>query len=97
MKRLLLVLAAALVWAVLSPAPVSAGIWPFGHHSKSKSVSSESQPKPKEHKEKAHHSFFRHHEKAEKAHSDSTPLYTTGGPKSVGWWHKMPGPAGAGS
>ena len=24
-----------------------------------------------------------------------TPLYTT--PKSVGWWHKGPGPAGAGS
>jgi hypothetical protein len=95
MKRLLLVLAVALLWAVCSPAPVSAGIWPFGHHS-SKSKS-ESQPKPKEHKEKAHHSFFHRHENAQKAQrNDSAPLYTSG-PKSIGWWHKTPGPAGAGS
>ena len=97
MKRLLLVLAAALVWAILSPAPVSAGWWPFGHHSKAKSVSAEQPPAPKEHKEKAHHSFFRRHESA-KQHGDpaAAPLYTSG-PKSVGWWRKTPGPAGAGS
>jgi len=94
MKRLLLVLAAALVWAVCSPAPVSASWWPFGHHSKAKSASAESQPV---HKEKAHHSFFRRHERAQKEQrTDSNPLYTTG-PKSVGWWRKTPGPAGAGS
>jgi len=49
------------------------------------------------HKEKAHHSFFRRHERAQKEQrTDSNPLYTTG-PKSVGWWRKTPGPAGAGS
>jgi hypothetical protein len=95
MKRLLLVLAAALVWAVLSPAPVSAGWWPFGHHAKAKSSSAEQQPAAhKEHK--AHHSFFHRHESAQKQHDSAAPLYTSG-PKSVGWWHKTPGPAGAGS
>jgi hypothetical protein len=95
MKRLLLVLAAALVWAILSPAPVSAGWWPFGHHSKAKSASDAGQPPA--HKEKAHHSIFRRHVRAQSQHVDpATPLYTSG-PKSVGWWHKTPGPAGAGS
>lgn len=94
MKRLLLVLVAALACAVLGAAPVSASLWPFGHHSKAKAAKSEDQPV---HKEKTHHSFSfrRHHEEAQ--HAPASSLYTTGGPKSVGFWHKQPGPAGAGS
>jgi hypothetical protein len=89
MKRLFLVFAAALLWAALSPAPTSAGIWPFGHHSK---VKSEEKP-PKQHKEKTKRSWF-HHEHHQR--NTAGPLYTSG-PKSIGWWHKTPGPAGAGS
>jgi hypothetical protein len=98
MKRLLLVIGAALIWAVLSPAAVSASIWPW-HHSKAKSEAKsdakpDAAPAPAPVKKaKTHHSWFHHH-----AHQQNTgaPLYTSG-PKSVGWFHKSPGPAGAGS
>jgi hypothetical protein len=88
MKRLFLVFAGALLWASVSPAPVSASWWKWGHHSKSNANAAS-----KEHKQKTHHSWF-HHDKAQR--NSGGALYTSG-PKSVGWFHKMPGPAGAGS
>jgi len=88
MKRLLLVLAAALIWAILSPAPVSAGWWPRSHHSKAKAEANAG------HKEHTRRAWFHHRQKQQ--HNSSDPLYTSG-PKTVGWWHKGPGPAGAGS
>jgi len=99
MKRLLLVLFAALLLGVLSPGPATARWWPWGHHSKSKSGSAAAAPadaeaapkkssKPKNAKTpKAKHEK---HQQASGAH-----LYSI--PQSVGWLHKGPGPAGAGS
>ena len=99
MKRLLLVLFAALLLGALSPSPATARGWPWGHHSKSKSASAAAAPadaeaapkkssKPKNAKTpKAKHEK---HQQASGAH-----LYSI--PQSVGWLHKGPGPAGAGS
>ena len=98
MKRLLLVLFAALLLAVLGPSPASANWWPWGHHSKSKSKSaaaaSEAYDPPKKSskpkKAKTPKSKHQKHQQASGEH-----LYST--PKTVGWFRKGPGPAGAGS
>ena len=99
MKRLLLVLAAGLLLAIFGPVPAVAAHrwWPWGHHSHSKPTNASSNPAPaaatpknpkakKQKKDKVHH---------EKHSGGNEPLYTV--PKTVGWWHKGPGPAGAGS
>lgn len=82
MKRLSLVFACALALAISSPAPASARHW-WPHRSKSKSTA---EPKDKSKKSKAGRE--KHHD------SGTEPLYSI--PRSVGWWHKEPGPAGAG-
>jgi len=99
MKRLLLVLFAALLLGVHSPSPATARGWPWGHHSKSKSASAaaapadaEAAPK-KSSKPKNAKTPKAKHEKHQQASGDH--LYSM--PKSVGWLHKGPGPAGAGS
>jgi hypothetical protein len=83
MKRLLPVLACACVLAILAPTSVSARHW-WPHRSKSKAATT---PKDTTKKTKA----------GREKHRDSgtEPLYSV--PKSVGWWHKGPGPAGAGA
>jgi hypothetical protein len=83
MKRLLLVLACASVLAILAPAPASARHW-WPHHSKSKAAAT---PKDKTKRTKAGRE--KHHD------SGTESLYSV--PKTVGWWHKGPGPAGAGA
>jgi hypothetical protein len=100
MKRLILALCGALFLA-LGPLPVvSAHGWPWHHHAKSdattKSTNSKGGANPgpagvgatqKTKKAKARHE--------KRQHNKSTPLYSI--PKSVGWFHHGPGPAGAGS
>jgi hypothetical protein len=99
MKRLLLVLFAALLLAVLGPSPASANWWPWGHHSKSKSKSAAAasanadDPPKKSSKPKKAKTPKNKHEKHQQAGGEH--LYST--PKSVGWLRKGPGPAGAGS
>ena len=87
MKRLLLICALALIWTVFSPSTVSAHWW--GRHKKHAAADAEANPKQKHKRSR----FHREHQQRDA----SGGLYTTGGPKTVGFWHKMPGPAGAGS
>jgi hypothetical protein len=99
MKRLLLVLFAALLLAVLGPSTASAKWWPWGHHSKSKSKSAAAasanadDPPKKSSKPKKAKTPKTKHQKHQQASGDH--LYSS--PRTVGWFHKGPGPAGAGS
>jgi len=104
MKRLLPGLCCGLLLSALGPIPsASAGWWPWHRHSKSASASSNSAPAPNPSESKAQKSpkppkekkTKHHHEKAAKV--DNAGVVTTPGPHSVGWWHKQPGPAGAGA
>jgi len=99
MKRLLLLLCCATLFSVIGPVPsASASWWPWHHHSKNSGSGSPHAPKPSKSKspkapkaKKEKH----HHQKAAK--TDNAGVGTTPGPRSVGWWHKQPGPAGAGA
>jgi hypothetical protein len=90
MKRLLVIAACALVFAAFGPVPAaSAHWWPWKHHSKTAAANGDTKPAKAKKAKKS---------KAAREDNRSTgasgPLYTV--PKSVGWWHKGPGPAGAG-
>ena len=97
MKRLLLIVCGAILLSCFGPAP---------------SVrAQDAQGATVEHQEKHHwwnfHKNKTHKEKTKKSkHSNGNgngsqqqaaggPLYSI--PKSIGWWHKGPGPAGAGA
>jgi hypothetical protein len=96
MKRLLLVICAVSLLLTFGPVP-SANAWWWHHHSKSSSnaAASDASPAP------AKTPRWPRKSKTPKTHQDKNqsqtggPLYSV--PKSVGWWHKMPGPAGAGA
>ena len=94
MKRLLVALAAVFLFTALGPVP-SANAWWWHHHSNSSSKSSApatpKSPKPG----KTPKQPKTHKEKHQRDTNTGSSLYSV--PKSVGWWHKMPGPAGAGS
>ena len=99
MKRLLLVLFAALLLAVLGPSPANASWWPWGHHSKSKSKAaaaasaSADDPPKKSAKQQKTKTPKNKHEKHQQVSGEH--LYSI--PRTVGWFRKGPGPAGAGS
>ena len=91
MKRLIFALCGALLLTTLGPLPVvSAHNWWWHHHSRSS-------PSPAgvgaDNNAKRTKASKAHHEKGPRG--DSAALYTS--PKTVGWWHKSPGPMGAGS
>ncbi len=95
MKRLFLALGAACLFTAFGPVPVVSAHWWWHHHSKSSNANAaanaEANPAPKKSKpQKAHKEKHRHQGMNKPEH-----LYNS--PKSVGWWHKGPGPMGAGS
>lgn len=90
MKKLLLGLCFALVLSGVGPvSSASAREWWWHRHHKENSNSGDAKP----HKEKTKKSWFHHHEKAKG--QDVAAL--TNGPRSIGHWHPMPGPAGYGA
>jgi len=96
MKKLLL--AACLALALGMPGPVSAAAgpsWPFHRHHKDPAA-----PKPS-HSEKNRKSLFHRGKSQDKAREQSAHSEVAAGvspgPKSVGWRHQTPGPAGAGA
>jgi hypothetical protein len=101
MKRLFCVLACALFLAAFGPVPsASASWWPFKHHAKSAQTSTDSTADPNAQPSKKSKSMKSAKTKKSK-HSQDNPSTGNSGhlygfPKSVGWWHKGPGPAGAG-
>jgi hypothetical protein len=91
MKKLLPGLCLALVLSAVGPVPnASARDWWWHRHHKDNN-SGDAKPT---HKEKTKKSWFHHHEKANKT-QDVTAF--NAGPRSVGHWHPMPGPAGYGA
>jgi hypothetical protein len=93
MKRLLLALGAACLFTAFGPVPVVSAHWWWHHHSKSANAAAnaEANPAPKKAKPQKAHKEKHHHQSMNK------PEHLYNSPKSVGWWHKTPGPMGAGS
>ena len=83
MKRLLLAFVAVFFLISVGPLPVASARswWPHSHRKGSPAVTKQKGKKSKASRE-------------EHGRSNSDPLYSV--PRSVGWWHKQPGPAGAG-
>ncbi len=96
MKRLVLTICCALALSTLGPvSAVSAHGWPFHRHHKdstaAKAGGAEKPKKAKSHREKSR-------DKArEKSARQEVAAGVSPGPKSVGWRHQTPGPAGAGA
>jgi len=88
MKRFVSGLCLALLLGSLFTAPSARAWWWHRHHKDSANNGASGKP-PKARKE-------RHpHEKASRS-ADTTSVITNG-PRSIGHWHPMPGPAGAGA
>lgn len=86
MKRPIFALGAALLLSTLGPLPsVSAHSWWWHHHSNPGPAGVGANSKTKRTKT----------QRGSRSHSKLEALYTS--PKSVGWWHKGPGPIGAGT
>jgi hypothetical protein len=86
MKRILLGICCLLILGGGAIVPTaSAGDWKFWHRHKKTPATANANHKDKPSK---------HHRERETRDS-SGALYST--PKTVGWWHRGPGPAGAGA
>jgi len=88
MKRLFLALGAACLFTAFGPVSVVSANW-WWHHSKTAAAKAEASPKPKKAKPQKTHK--------EKHQRMNKPEHLYNSPKSVGWFHKSPGPMGAGS
>ncbi len=94
MKRILLITCCALTLSTLVPVSASAGIrWPLHRHRKDPAAAKADKPE-KGKKSKFHRGKSRDkgREKAAREEAGVSP-----GPRSVGWRHPEPGPAGAGA
>lgn len=92
MKRLLLVLLCALALSAAGPhasASSSIRFWPRHHKDPGQNAAA---PKPKTKRSLLHRGKPA---REQSAHSEAT--YGMTGPKSVGWRHPQPGPAGVGA
>ena len=111
MKRLLLGLCGVLLLSAIGPVPRASAWWLWHRHHKNTGKASASAGDPAAatastpapgpapapaHMQKRHWWNRQHHEKPSAATAQNGVI-TTPGPRSVGWWHKGPGPAGAGA
>ena len=99
MKRLLLVICFTLALGALGPASAATGsVWPFHRHHKDPGAAKASKP-AKVKSEKGKKSLFHRQKSQDKAREESARAEAgvSPGPKSVGWRHQTPGPAGAGA
>ena len=96
MKKFLLATCFTIALGTLSSASAAAGpSWPFHRHHKDKAPAAAKAEKPAKNKK----SMFHRQKSQDKAREESarTEAGVTPGPKSVGWRHQTPGPAGAGA
>jgi hypothetical protein len=101
MKKLLLVICFTLALGTLGPVSAAAGpSWPFHRHHKDPAAAKASKP-AKNKSEKGKKSLFHREKSRDKARDKSAreevAAGVSPGPKSVGWRHQTPGPAGAGA
>ena len=96
MKKLLLAACFAIALGMFGPVSAAAGPgWPFHRHHKDKAPAAPKAEKPPKSKKSMFHrqkSQDKTREQAARSEAGVTP-----GPKSVGWRHQTPGPAGAGA
>jgi hypothetical protein len=106
MKRLLLVICFTLALGALGPVSAAAGHdWPWHRHHKDPAAAKASKPEKnkmdKSKPEKGKKSLFHRQKSQDKAREKSAreevAAGVSPGPKSVGWRHQTPGPAGAGA
>jgi hypothetical protein len=101
MKKLLLATCFTLALGTLGPVSAAAGPgWPFHRHHKDKAPAAAKTSKPAKTKsENGKKSIFHRQKSQDKARAESARAEAgvTPGPKSVGWRHQTPGPAGAGA
>ena len=93
MKKLFL--AACFTFALASVSAAAGPGWPFHRHHKDKAPAAAKAEKPPKSKKSLFHrkkSEDKVREQAARSEAGVTP-----GPKSVGWRHQTPGPAGAGA
>jgi hypothetical protein len=101
MKKLLLTAGFVFALGTLGPVSAAAGpSWPFHRHHKDKAPATAKAEKPAKVKsEKSRKSLFHRGKSQDKAREQSARAEAgiSPGPKSVGWRHQTPGPAGAGA
>jgi len=96
MKKLLLAICFVLVLSILGPVSVASGHdWPWHRHAKDPAATKAEKPA------KTKKPFFHRGKSQDKARENSAheevAAGVSPGPKSVGWRHQTPGPAGAGA
>ena len=93
MKKLFL--AACFTFALASVSAAAGPGWPFHRHHKDKAPAAAKAEKPPKTKK----SLFHRQKSGDKAREQAarSEAGVTPGPKSVGWHHQTPGPAGAGA
>ena len=101
MKRFLLVVCFTLALGMLGPVSAAAGHdWPWHRQHKDPAAAKTSKP-AKIKSEKGKKSLFHREKSRDKAREKSARAEVAAGvspgPKSVGWRHQTPGPAGAGA
>jgi hypothetical protein len=101
MKKLLLVICFTLALGTLGSVSAAASTgWPFHRHHKDPAAAKASKP-AKIKSEHGKKSLFHHEKSNDKAREKSARAEVAAGfspgPKSVGWRHQSPGPAGAGA
>ena len=103
MKKLLLTAGFALALGTLGQVSAAAdSVWPFHRHHKDKTPAAAKAEHPKKSKsENGRKSLFHRRKSEDKARGNSVRAEVAAGvspgPKSVGWRHQTPGPAGAGA
>jgi hypothetical protein len=96
MKKFLLAACFTIALGTLGPISAAAGpSWPFHRHHKDNAPAAAKAEKPPKTKK----SMFHRSKSQDKAREQSarTEAGVSPGPKSVGWRHQTPGPAGAGA
>jgi hypothetical protein len=98
MKKLLLAACFALALGMLGPVSAAAGPgWPFHRHHKDSAPAAARAEKPAKSKKSLFHRQKSQDKAREKSARAEVAAGVSPGPKSVGWRHQTPGPAGAGA
>jgi hypothetical protein len=98
MKKLLLAACFALALGMLGPVSAAAGPgWPFHRHHKDNAPAAARAEKPAKSKKSLFHRQKSQDKAREKSARAEVAAGVSPGPKSVGWRHQTPGPAGAGA
>ena len=98
MKKLFLAACFALALGMLGTASAAEGpSWPFHRHHKDKAPAAARAEKPAKSKKSLFHRQKSQDKAREKSARAEVAAGVSPGPKSVGWRHQTPGPAGAGA